>query len=190
MLFIRWVVNSLYLATPKSKRVVLMHSSHMLLILYVADSLFLATPKSKRVDLMHSRHMLLFFALRTLCILRRPRGSVWCLSFPFCAVSVVLEHALKHEFPTCGHFAIVLARAQGSFLFFSLCSCCVAVCVGFFADLAKQWRKKIGGVSEAGEIEFSIVLFVFCVLFQRNAIFAKSATGRVGVICQIMELMS
>ena len=46
MLFFYWVVNSLYLATPKSGRVLLMLSCHMLC---VADPLYLATPKGKRV---------------------------------------------------------------------------------------------------------------------------------------------
>ena len=48
MLSILYVTDSLFLATPKSKRV-LMHSCHMLFILCVVDSLFLATPKRKRV---------------------------------------------------------------------------------------------------------------------------------------------
>ena len=39
------------------------------------------------------------------------------------------------------------------------------MCCGSFADLAKQSRKNRGGVSEVGNINFSILLFVFCVGF-------------------------
>ena len=75
MLFICWVVNSLYLAMPESRRVFLMQPDlgaphrlgatpsrtprdgaafYMLFICWVVDSLYLATPKSRRVVSMHS----------------------------------------------------------------------------------------------------------------------------------------
>ena len=59
MLLILYVLDSLFFATPKSKRVLMHVWRHMLLTLWFVDSLFFATPKSKRV-LMHVwRHMLL-----------------------------------------------------------------------------------------------------------------------------------
>ena len=140
----RGFLDSLYLATPKSKRVDLMHPCHLVFLLFMCwfvYSLYLATPKSKR-------------------------GCVCCFPFPLCSLCVLLEHALKHYSPTCRHFAIVLERAQACFLDFSRCLCCAAVCGGFFANLAEQWRKiGEGGVSEIGKIDFSIVLLVCCVVF-------------------------
>ena len=71
----------------------------------------------------------------------------WCVVFslPLCSLCVLLEHALKHYFPTCGNFAIDLEHAQACFLVLSRCSCCAAVCVWFCAKLAKQWRKIVEG---------------------------------------------
>ena len=49
MLLILYVLDSLFFATPKSKRVLMHVWRHMLLTLWFVDSLFFATPKSKRV---------------------------------------------------------------------------------------------------------------------------------------------
>ena len=49
MLLILYVLDSLFFATPKSKRVLMHVRRHMLLTLWFVDSLFFATPKSKRV---------------------------------------------------------------------------------------------------------------------------------------------
>ena len=49
MLLILYVLDSLFLVTPKSKRVLMHVWRHMLLTLWFVDSLFFATPKSKRV---------------------------------------------------------------------------------------------------------------------------------------------
>ena len=49
MLLILYVLDSLFFATPKSKRVLMHVLRHMLLILWFVDSLFFATPKGKRV---------------------------------------------------------------------------------------------------------------------------------------------
>ena len=49
MLFILYVLYSLFFATPKSKRVLMHVWRHMLLTLWFVDSLFFTTPKSKRV---------------------------------------------------------------------------------------------------------------------------------------------
>ena len=66
------------------------------------------------------------------------------LPFPLRAFCVLLEHAPKHCFPTCGDFAIVLAFAQAiSLCFLSLFVLCCCVW-WIFADLAKQWRKTRG----------------------------------------------
>ena len=117
-------LDSLYFATPKSKRVDLMRTCHLLFLFFMClfvYSLYLATPKSKR-------------------------GCMCCFPFPLCSFCVLLQHALKHYSPTFGHFAIVLERTQACFLDFPRCSCCAAVCGGFFADPAKQWRKIVGGL--------------------------------------------
>ena len=54
MLLILYVLDSLFFATPKSKRV-LMHAWRlMLLTCWFVHSLYFATPKSRRVCLMHS----------------------------------------------------------------------------------------------------------------------------------------
>ena len=66
---------------------------------------------------------------------------------------------------TCGHFAIDLERAQACFLVFSRCSCCAAVCGGFFADLAKQWHKIVGGFLRSENSIFPFVFLVLCVFF-------------------------
>ena len=50
--FVVWY--SLYLATPKSRRVVLMHPCHLIFMCWFVYSLYLATPKSRRVILMRS----------------------------------------------------------------------------------------------------------------------------------------
>ena len=72
------VVDSLFLSTPKSKRVVFLHSCLSVLLLRGADSLFFATPKSKNVVLMHSCHATCYLTLvlRTPWFSRRPRVSV------------------------------------------------------------------------------------------------------------------
>ena len=49
MLLIVYVLDSLFFATPKSKRVLMYVWLHTLLTLWFVDSLFFATPKSKRV---------------------------------------------------------------------------------------------------------------------------------------------
>ena len=54
MLLTLYVLDSLFFATPKSKRVLMHAWRHMLLNLWFADSLYFATPKSRRVCLMHS----------------------------------------------------------------------------------------------------------------------------------------
>ena len=46
------VVDSLFFASPKSKRVLMLAWRHMLLNRWFADSLYFATPKSRRVRLM------------------------------------------------------------------------------------------------------------------------------------------
>ena len=91
--------------------------------------------------------------------------GVFCFLFPLCSLCVLLEHALKHYSPTCGHFAIVLERAQACFLVFSRCSWCPAVCGGFFANLAKQWRKIVGGFLGSDKLILPFFFLVFCVVF-------------------------
>ena len=54
VLLILPVLDSLILATPKSKRVLMLAWRHMPLNHWFADSLYFATPKSRRVCLMHS----------------------------------------------------------------------------------------------------------------------------------------
>ena len=54
MLLILYVLDFLFFATPKSKRVLMHAWRHMLLTLQFVDSLYFATPKSRRVCLMHS----------------------------------------------------------------------------------------------------------------------------------------
>ena len=104
-----------------STRKIKPQTSNLLLFLcWCVYSLYLATPKSNR-------------------------GYVCCFPLPLWSLCVLLQHALKHYSPTCGHFAVVLERAQACFLDFSRCSCCAAVCRRFSADLAKQWRKIVGG---------------------------------------------
>ena len=49
MLLILYVLDFLFFATPKSKRVLMHVWRHMLLTLWFVDSFFVATPKSKRV---------------------------------------------------------------------------------------------------------------------------------------------
>ena len=49
MLLIVYVLDSLFFATPKSKRVLMHVWRHMLLTLWFVDSLYFATPKSRRV---------------------------------------------------------------------------------------------------------------------------------------------
>ena len=49
MLLFVYVLDSLFFATPKSKRVLMYVWLHTLLTLWFVDSLFFATPKSKRV---------------------------------------------------------------------------------------------------------------------------------------------
>ena len=49
MLLVLYVLDCLFFATPKSKRVLMHVWRHMLLTLWFVDSLFFATPKSKRV---------------------------------------------------------------------------------------------------------------------------------------------
>ena len=49
MLLILYVLDSLFFATPKSKRVLTHVWRHMPLTLWFVDSLFFATPKTKRV---------------------------------------------------------------------------------------------------------------------------------------------
>ena len=58
MLLILYALDSLFFATPKSKRVLMFAWRHMLLNRLFADSLFFATPKSKRVLMYVWRHML------------------------------------------------------------------------------------------------------------------------------------
>ena len=78
-----------------------------------------------------------------------------------------------HYSPTRGHFAIELERAQASFLVFSLCLSCAAVCGGFFADLAKQWRKIVAGFLR---LEESIFPF-FSFFLRRFLVFSFHFTG-------------
>ena len=76
VLLILPVLDSLFLATPKRKRV-LMHAWRcMLFTRWFVYSLYFATPKSKRVCLMHSCHVTYSFMSWTLCFLRRPRVTV------------------------------------------------------------------------------------------------------------------
>ena len=49
MLLIVYVLDSLFFATPNSKRVLMHVWRHMLLTLWFVDSLYFATPKSRRV---------------------------------------------------------------------------------------------------------------------------------------------
>ena len=56
MLLILYVMDFLFLATLKSKRVLMLAWRHMLLTRRCADSLYFVTPKSKRFCLMHSCH--------------------------------------------------------------------------------------------------------------------------------------
>ena len=55
MLLIVYVLDSLFFATPKSKRVLMHVWRHMLLTLWFVDSLYLATPKSRRVCFVFGR---------------------------------------------------------------------------------------------------------------------------------------
>ena len=57
------VLDSLFFASPKSKRVLMLAWRHMLLNRWLADSLYFATPKSRRVRLMHS-----CYATYSLCL--------------------------------------------------------------------------------------------------------------------------
>ena len=83
--------------------------------------------------------------VRTLCVV------------PACTPALVpYLRALCYCFGAC---------TQADSLVSSLCSCCVAVCGGPFANLAKQWRKNRGGISEVRKTDFSILFLVFCVVF-------------------------
>ena len=101
----------------------------------------------------------------TLCFWRRPRASVFP-SLPLvrtlCVVGASTQALVPYLRALCYCFG---ACTQVGSLVFSLCSRCVAVCGGFIADLAKQWRKNCGGVSEAGETDLFIYFVVFCVVF-------------------------
>ena len=76
LLLILYVMDSLFFATPKSKRVLLLAWRHTLLTRQRTDSLFFATPKSKCFLLMHSRHVTFALYLGLFVFLRRPRVSV------------------------------------------------------------------------------------------------------------------
>ena len=82
--------------------------------------------------------------------------------FTFCVVD-----SLFLATPKSKRLALTLFRSVHKPVFlFSLFVRVVFLCVvGFSADLAKQWRKIRGGVSEVGKTDFSILLFVFCVVF-------------------------
>ena len=56
MLLILFVTDPLFLATPKSKRVLVHAWWHWLFPCWFVDSLYFATPRSRRVCLMHSWH--------------------------------------------------------------------------------------------------------------------------------------
>ena len=107
----------------------------------------------------------LFVVFRTLCFWRRPRACV-LPSLPLvrtlCVVGACTQALVPCLRALCYCFG---ACTQAGSLVFSLDPRFVAVCGGFFANLAKQWRKKLWGFSEVGETHFLILFFVFCVVF-------------------------
>ena len=111
------------------------------------------TPKSKGVVLLHS--------CRSRC------GLSLLGTFP-----VPLVHFLwcwsmhsSSDFLLAGTLLLLQPVHEQFLLFFSLCSCCFAVCGELFADLAEQWRQSFVGGLDVGKINFSILLFVLCIVF-------------------------
>ena len=93
-----------------------------------------------------------------------------------CAVGTCTQALVPYLRVLCYCFGA--CTKVGSFLF-SLCWRCVAVCGGFFANLAKQRRKNCGGVSAVGKTDFSILIVVFCVVFLFFLLFHWRARDRV-----------
>ena len=73
-----YALYSLYLATPKSRRVFLMlpyHATYMLIICWVMYSQHLATPKSRRIVLMLPCHTLFIVVLQDSLYLTTPKSK-------------------------------------------------------------------------------------------------------------------
>ena len=109
MLHILYVMDSLFFATPKSKRVLLLAWRHTLLTPRRTDSLFFATPKSKRFFLMHSRHVTFALCLGVFFFATPKSKRVLMHAWRYLFLALRFAVSLYSSSPMCWRVCLMLA---------------------------------------------------------------------------------